>query len=265
MKIVCIAVMTFLFFSCKEAPKKEDIIETSTETEEQVTLSKYPMDLFNVFDAHGGLDNFKKYRTLSFDMPKGDYNENQVIDLYNRMDKITAPNYSLGYDGSDVWLLNEGGTYEGKPKFYHNLMFYFYSMPFVFSDEGLNYEEITPLEVDEVSYPGYKISYNSGVGASPKDEYYLHYDAETFQMKWLGYTVTYYSNEPSDKINWINCGDWEKVNELLLPKEITWYTVEDGLIKEPRSTVSFENVKVSETAKPDNFYAKPENAKVITE
>ena len=65
MKIGCIAVMTFLFFSCKEAPKKEDIIETSTETEEQVTLSKYPMDLFNVFDAHGGLDNFKKYTGIT--------------------------------------------------------------------------------------------------------------------------------------------------------------------------------------------------------
>lgn len=265
MKIVCIAVMTFLTFSCKEAPKKEVIIETSTETEEQVTLNKYPENLFKVFEAHGGLDNYKKYRTLSFDLPKGNYSENQVIDLYKRYDKITAPNYSLGFDGTDVWLDDSEGKYEGKPKFYHNLMFYFYSMPFVFSDEGLNYEETAPLEVDGVSYPGFKISYNTGVGSSSKDNYYLHYNADTFQLKWLGYTVTFYSNESSDKVNWINYGEWVKVNELLLPKAITWHTVEYGEIKEPRNTVEFENAKVSERTMPIDFFTKPEKAKVITE
>lgn len=265
MNKVLIAAIAFLVFSCKDVPKERIKIDTSDNMEIETTQNKYPDNLFRVFEAHGGLNAYKEYRTLSFDMPKPDFAESQIIDLYKRTDKISTPEFSLGYDGTDVWLLDITGNYEGKPKFYHNLMFYFYTMPFVFSDTGLNYEEVQPLEIDGVPYPGYKISYNDGVGASSKDEYYLHYDADTFQMKWLGYTVTYYSKEVSNKISWINYGDWVIVNELLLPKAITWHVVENGEIKEPRSTVNFENTKLSKTAMPSDFYTKPENAKVIAE
>ncbi|TLP80606.1 hypothetical protein [Maribacter sp. ACAM166] len=265
MNKVLIAATTFLVFACKEEPKKQIKMDFSEETEQETTQNKYPENLFKVFEAHGGLDKWKAYKTLSFDIMKPEFTENQIIDLYRRTDKISTPTYSLGYDGDNVWLLDIAGTYEGKPKFYHNLMFYFYAMPYVFADAGLNYEEIPSLEVEGVTYPGYKISYNSGIGASSKDEYYLHYDADTFQMKWLGYTVTYFSKEPSDKISWVNYGDWLKVNEILLPQAITWHVVENGEIKEPAKMVDFENASLSKVARPKDFYTNPENAKLIVD
>ncbi|WP_396634944.1 hypothetical protein [Maribacter sp. R86514] len=256
-------VLALAIFSCKEVPKKETITEAAEEIATQVNLDKYPAELNKVFEAHGGLNAWKGYKTLNFEMPNEKFNELQTIDLHKRFDKISTPAYTIGFDGAEVWLLDNTGDYEGKPKFYHNLMFYFYAMPFVLSDDGIKYEEVDALVYDGVSYPGYKISYNSGIGASSTDEYYIHYDAETFEMRWLGYTMTYFSGEPSKKINWISYNDWVKVDAVLLPKSITWHKVEQGEVKGPAKTVNFENATLSTEAKPNGFYSKPENAVIV--
>jgi len=148
--------------------------------------------------------------------------------------------------------------------FYHNLMFYFYAMPFVLADDGINYSAAKALEFEGKSYPGIRISYNDGVGVSSKDEYFLHYDADTKQMAWLGYTVTYRSGEKSDKINWIRYNDWQEIEGLALPKSLSWYKVEDGKITEVANTRNFEDVVIEDTSKPADFYAKPENGKIVT-
>ncbi|SIQ81139.1 DUF6503 family protein [Maribacter ulvicola] len=256
-------VFSLALFSCKEAPKKEAIADSVEKVEKELDLSKYPTELNKVFEAHGGIKAWKSYKTLKFEMPNKEFNEIQTIDLQKRLDKISTDAYTLGYDGSDVWLSDHTGNYEGKPKFYHNLMFYFYSMPFVLSDEGIKYEEVDALIHDGVAYPGYKISYNSGVGASSTDEYYIHYDAKTYEMKWLGYTMTYFSGEPSEKINWINYAEWVEVDKILLPKVITWYKVEKGEITAPANTVNFENASLSVEAKSTDFYAKPTEAVIV--
>lgn len=263
MKKILVTALVLFVFACKDAPKNEITTDASKPMEQQTVKKNYPENLVNVFEAHGGLEKWKTFKTLSFDIENPDFNETHVTDLYKRIDKIATPTHSLGYDGAEVWLLDTAGTFEGDPLFYHNLMFYFYAMPFVLADGGIHYEEVEALKVDGVSYPGYKISYDSGIGASSKDEYYLHYDAETFKMKWLGYTVTYFSKEDSDKISWINYGDWENVDGLILPKAITWHTVENGNIKGPSKTVNFVHTSLSKVAKSTAFYAKPENATVI--
>lgn len=84
-------------------------------------------------------------------------------------------------------------------------------------------------------------------------------------MKWLGYTVTYFSNALSDKISWINYGDWIEIENVLLPSAITWYTVENAKIAGPAKTVHFENGTLSKKSKPITFYSKPEAARIIKE
>lgn len=266
-KMIKILIMCFvlLTFGCKDDPKEAKYLDSSTDIANKIKLDTYPANFLKVLDAHGGIEAWKEYKTLRFDLPKPDFTESHTIDLYRRFDKITAPSFSLGYSGNEVWLLDSINSYEGNPVFYHNLMFYFYAMPFVLADEGINYEETTPLEVDGVAYPGFKITFDTGVGASSKDEYYIHYDAATFEMKWLGYTVTYFSNTLSDKVSWISYGNWIEVGDVLLPSSITWHAVENGKIEGPAKTVNFENVTVSKTAKSIDFYSKPEEAKVIKE
>lgn len=262
MKLVLVSVFCIMMFSCKEIPKdiKEEI---TAEKVAKIDNLNYPEELHKVFEAHGGLANWKNKRTLSFEIPKKDKTEKHTIDLYSRDEKIEMPDITMGSDGAIIWLHDEKETYKGDAVFYHNLMFYFYAMPFVLSDDGINYEAAEALKFEGKSYPGIRITYNDGIGLSAKDEYYIHYNPETFQMEWLGYTVTYRSGEKSDNVKWIRYNDWMNVEGLKLPKSITWHSYEGREIKEAKPPVNFENVSLSETAHSAGFFVQPEGAKIM--
>ncbi|MDF0715810.1 hypothetical protein PY092_06600 [Muricauda sp. 334s03] len=259
--------LTFLllFFGligCKQNSKPAKIKEP---VQQEISENKavYPDALMKVFDAHGGIKQWKKQRTLSFVLPKPKLAETHTIELWSRMDKIETEQFTMGFDGNETWLLDTDETYKGDVRFYHNLMFYFYAMPFVFADDGIMYSEADDLEYEGKNYPGIKVAFESGVGASSKDEYYIHFDPESHKMAWLGYTVTYRSGETSDNVRWINYKDWQEVNGLLLPKSITWHNYEGRKILEPASTMTFEDVIISENPQPEEFYAKPENGEYV--
>ena len=227
-----------------------------------IDLSKYPADLQKVFAKHGSLATWKKMKALSYEIVKEEGNEKQEIDLQDRRERIEASNFKTGYDGTNFWL-EADTSYKGNAVFYHNLIFYFYAMPFVLADDGIIYGETEPLEYEGKSYPGIRISYNDGVGVSSKDEYFIHYDPTTYEMAWLGYTVTYFSGEKSKKISWIRYDDWKEMSGVVLPNSLTWFKVEEGKLIEPRNTRQFANIKVSETALADAVFAKPAGAKIV--
>ena len=252
--LFCLTILTF-----QQVKAQEETKEMTMKTND----SKYPEALQKIFKAHGGLSAWKSKRTLSFDIPKPDKTEKHTIDLYSRDEKITMPGITMGSDGSEIWLDDAKGAYKGSAVFYHNLMFYFYAMPFVLADDGINYSETEALKFEGTSYPGIRISYDDGVGVSSKDEYFIHYNPETFQMEWLGYTVTFRSGEKSDNVKWIRYNDWMNVEGVTLPKSITWYAYEGRTIKEAKRPVAFENVTLSEAAQSEGFYAMPEGGKVV--
>ena len=254
--------ISLLFISCKEATKiTEKAIENSEMAQQKVAID-YPADLDQVFDNHGGLDRWKSMKALTFEIVKEEGREKTMTDLTNRHERIDGSNFISGYNGKDYWVVSDT-SYKGNPKFYTNLMFYFYAMPFVLSDDGINYNKVKPLTFDDKAYPGYRISYGDGVGISPKDEYFIHYDPETYEMAWLGYTVTYRSGERSDKVGWIRYNDWKKFNGLKLPNSLTWYKTENNKPTEKRNTRNFANVKISETAFPAGTLDMAEEAVVV--
>ncbi len=261
MKKITILLLTLAIGACKPTPKKEETQQAVQEKTEEAK-SPYPEALTKVFDAHGGLQNWKEQRTLSFVLPNPENPETHTVDLWSRKDRIDTEKFSMGFDGKDIWLLDPNKNYQGDPSFYHNVMFYFYGMPFLFADNGITYSETEDLTFEGKNYPGLHIGFESGVGASSKDEYVLHFDPDTHQMAWLGYTVTYGSGEKSDNVRWVRYNDWQTLNGVVLPKSITWYTYEGREILEPRETASFEEATLSTTPKPDNFYTKPEGATV---
>lgn len=259
---ISIVLLSLAFIGCKEAPKETDNTDITTENELNIAEISYPADLQQVFEAHGGLSAWKQQRSLSFDIPKKSGDETHTIDLYSRKDIVKTDAYKMGYDGTDVWLLDPDGNYKGDPVFYHNLMFYFYAMPFVLADDGIRYFETEPLIYEGKEYPGIGIGYQNGVGTSPEDEYFIHYDADNHQMAWLGYTVTYKTGEKSDDIHWIRYDNWTNIAGVLLPKSISWHTVEEGKVGELRNTVTFENILLSKEAVNEAVFAKPEGAEV---
>lgn len=255
--VLLIFTLLLTFAACKNEPTT-----TETTTTPPADLTKYPAALQKVFAKHGGLDTWNKMQALTFEIVDSLGNEKTQTDLHNRRERIESPDFTMGYDGDNFWV-EADTSYKGNPVFYKNLMFYFYAMPFVVADEGIVYGETKPLEFDGKSYPGVRISYNDGVGVSSKDEYFVHYDPATFEMAWLGYTVTYFSGEKSPRVSWIRYNDWKKFNGLLLPNTLSWYKVEDNQPIELRKIREFANVKVSETAFEDAVFVKTAKAEVV--
>lgn len=235
------------------------VIAVSCNTKEEkkeTNQLEYPQDILNVFDAHGGIDKWKSSRTLIFE--KGD--EVHKTDLWSRKTVVQSEEYSYGFDGENIWV-SDTTKFKRDPKFYYNLFFYFYSMPFVLADDGITYEKIDDLKHGEINYSGYKISFQKDKGSSPDDNYYLYFNKENNQMEWLGYTVTYFSKKPTSKMNMIRYHDWQTVNGLKLPKSITWYKKDSlGNPTEPsRPPVDFKNVLIGNEVLDNAEFQKPKN------
>ena len=246
-KIIVLSIAIMALVSCKKAPAP---IKKQTKN--------YPEVFSKIFNKHGGIDKWNELNQLSFVKGK----ETHTIDLRTRKSLIESENYSLGFDGKNVWLTAKDSlSFKGNKDFYYNLYFYFYAMPFVLADDGIIYEKSKPLVFENKSYPGIKISYKANIGSSPDDNYYMYYNPDTFQMEWLQYSVTFFSKKTSSKLNTIRYNDWLNVDDLLLPNSLTWYKKDtNGNITVPdRAPVKFSNQTISkQKASVSIFYESKE-------
>ncbi|AUC23733.1 hypothetical protein BTO15_17255 [Polaribacter sejongensis] len=251
MKKVLLILLLVIAASCKNEAKKDVKKETISEAK----IEKFPTELGKVFDAHGGIDAWRKGQVLSFN--KGE--EVHITDLHSRKIVVNTPEYSLGFDGRDIWSLEEvEGSLKRDPAFYYNLYFYFYAMPFVLADDGIIYEKVADLVFEGTNYPGYKISYKANVGTSPDDNYIVYYNPKRYKMEWLAYTVTFRSKAPVDTYKMIKYNSWENVNGFILPKQITWYSKDkDGKLEPTNKIVDFTMPLISQGKLADSFYEKP--------
>ena len=243
-KLAVLFLVAIVSVSCKTEPKKE------------IKKENFPAELARVFEKHGGIDTWRKARTLSFNLGE----EAHTSDLWSRKIVVNSPKYSMGYDGKDVWLSEkDSGAYRGNPTFYHNLMFYFYAMPFVLADDGIIYDQAKSISFQGKEYKGIRISYKSNIGTSPDDNYIIYYDPLTYQMEWLAYTVTFRSKKPSDNFRLIKYGTWENVRGFQLPKSIRWYKKdENGQPTEPaRPATEFTLPFINQTPLEGSFFEKP--------
>jgi hypothetical protein len=259
-KTLLLAILSLALFNCKQEAKPKDYKGEALD----VTTSVYPEHVSKIFDAHGGIDRWNTFNKLYFEIENEGANEKTTVALKNRASLIDAEHYLLGYDGKDIWLKEKDTVkYKSNPKFYYNLMFYFYAMPFVLGDDGIHYKDVEPLEYEGVSYPGILISYDNGVGESSDDEYILYYHPETHQMEWLAYTVTFFSKEKSKKFSLIKYDQWGKLEGLSLPTTLQWFKYEDGVIGDMRNELKFVNSKLNTKKPEDSFFAPKDNAKII--
>ena len=262
MKKLILLAIAISIFACKN--KTTPSVDYSEENLD-VTTSIYPENITKVFDAHGGLDKWNTMKTLSFTMEKPNGKEVTTVDLKTRAELIDMPTHIQGYDGSTIWIKEKGNNKNdgSRVKFYRGLMMYFYAMPFIVGDDGIIYENAEPLNFEGKTYPGILISYEAGVGASPDDQYIIYYDAETGQMQWLGYTVTFGKGEKSKEFHFIKYSNWQTVEGLVLPETLTWYKYENNLPTEKRNDLQFTDIKLSKEQPEAQIFEVPEDATII--
>ncbi|SDB46703.1 hypothetical protein SAMN03097699_1521 [Flavobacteriaceae bacterium MAR_2010_188] len=258
MKTLIVPFLLFLtIFACKNENVPND--ENQLQVENIDEAREYPNSINKVLEAHGGLETWNKMKTLKFTIAHEEGSEITTTDLRNRYSLIETEKFTIGFDGNEAWIDQDSTYFKNDPNFYHNLMFYFYAMPFVLADEGIEYSEADSLKFEGKSYPGIKISYKDGVGSSSKDEYILYYDQNSHKMAWLGYTVTYFSKEKSTEYSYIKYDEWHTINSLLLPKNLKWFNVENDSIANMRNEMKFENVSLSEQESPNDMFGKPQD------
>ncbi len=255
MKNFPLIVLLFLIAACQGQPKQEE----ATEIVDKPDTAHHTETISKILAAHGGIENWHKMNSMSFDMANG---EQHTINLKSRKVRIDAEKHAIGYNGEDVWISPAENEYRGNARFYHNLYFYFHAMPFVLGDPGIRYEDLPEAEMMGKTYKGVLVSFGDGVGDSPKDNYKLYYDPETYQMGWLMYTVTFRSGESSDRFNLIKYEDWRDVNGVMLPAKLVWYNHENGVPGDPRREIPFTNVELSDEMPDEAMFAMPEDSKI---
>ncbi len=251
-------VLSILVISCSTPTGQE---ADNTATESTPPPRELPASLDAAFKAHGGLSNWDKMRTLEFDVAKSEVTEHHVVDLKSRKVLITSENYQVGFDGKDVWVTPDSAAFDGNARFYHNLYFYFYALPYLAADPGVNYKELGPVTVNGQEYTKLLMTFNEDVGDSPDDQYILYFD-ENDRLGLINYSVTYFDKSRATRYNAIKYEDWTPVNGLLLPRTLVGYVWKNDSLTTKRYEREFQNPLLSSVAKGDNFYAKPSGAYV---
>lgn len=224
------------------------------QAESKAATAHHSEQIAKIFKAHGGFNQWAEMKTLKFSKD----GEHHWIDLNSRKVLVEGQKRTIGFDGKNVWVVPDSLT--NGARFYHNLYFYFYAMPFVLGDPGIHYEDVGNKQLFGMNLHGIKISYGDGVGDSPKDNYILYYNEESNTMKALMYTVTFRSQESSDKFSLIKYDTWQDVNGVLLPEKIQWYNFKNDSIGEMRNEVLFTNVSLSKDQVDQNLFAIREGA-----
>ncbi len=215
------------------------------------------------FDAHGSLDHWKSFRTLTFDLisERGEKRDTQHIstDLQDRRELIRTATYDIGYDGTSYWkIMHDSSATNTDPRFMKNLQFYFFAMPFVLADPGVTATSLPPQSISNKMFDVIKITFGDSVGVAPKDQYILYVDPISKRLNYMLYSVTYFDPDRAEKYGALYYRDWQEVDGLLLPKvgERFEWNAEDKSLGKSRGFKRFQNVQLLVESKDSQFFSK---------
>ncbi len=255
---------TLLFSGCAQSGKEseENVPAEKTNGEERY----FPPLLQELLSQHGGYDTWQQYKKLEYNLvgPKGT-REHQLFNLQNRKTLIKKDAaFTIGYDGNDVWVMPQ---IEAMPRarFYYNLHVYFFGLPFFIADPGAQYENLGTITFNGNNYERLKVTYQSGVGNSPDDQYILYLDADSKQLSFINYSVTFSDPTKAEQYNALVYENWQEVNGLLVPGAYTGYVWENDTLGRQRYHQEFENIRFSETPPSDSLFSRPEKAAIAGE
>ena len=246
------------------------VLQSSCVVEQPESASSEPQPEENAIHraiaAHGGMDAWQSFGAVAFDIVRGESATTNTVDLRSRKARMASEQFEIGFDGTDVWIMPGLEAFPGSPSFYNGLDFYFFGMPFLLADPGTVHEDLGRVTVDGEPYDAVRVSFEDDVGASPGDYYVAHFDVESHQLRFLLYTVTFFSGEPNENYNVRVYDEWQEVQGLLVPMKATSFAwdAENMSFGEQRSEATYRNVSI-EASPPDSMmFVMPAGAVVDT-
>lgn len=215
-----------------------------------------------VLDAHGDWSKWINAKAMSYAMIH-ETNltlENHFINLGSRHTRIDGSMFQIGFDGDSVWISPNRETFEGNSvRFYHNLYFYFYSIPYIFTDPGVTVEKVADRTLNGKAYKTFQAKMAEGTGESSKDQYFMLVDPATNMIEYLLYTVTFFDN-PTPTLSALKYEDYRDAGGIKFPRILTGYTFENDSTKGIRYQVSFGDVLLLDEEFEESLFEKPEGA-----
>ena len=233
---------------------------SAPETKEAKENPDYPPVISDVWEAHGGLDRWNEFGMMQFTIGEGPTAETHYVNLANRKVLIESDSFRLGMDGEKVWVEPSLDALGRDARFYHNLIFYFAAIPFVFADPGVNIRDAGTRLLNGNEYRSVAISFKEGTGDADDDEYIMLINPQTNQVEWLLYTVTYFSGEKTDSYNALHYGDYRNVNGLMIVGKLSGYTYANDTTGAQRYANAFSNQSFAKEPMEDGRFEKPEEA-----
>ena len=268
MKTHYYSIFLFTVLLACNTPKEKTNAEKPAVVKEvpAVNMDAYPELFQKALAAHGGLAQWKNFGGLKFDLETTlgeEKKETHLIDLWTRKVRIEGESYVLGMDGENVWVSPSKEEFgQMSARFYHNLIFYFFAMPYVLADPGIIYEDLGETTIGDKTYRALKASFKEGIGDADDDLYVLHFNPDTYEMEMLLYTVTYFSGEKHENYNALVYDNWQVINGLRVPASMKGYKFEDGEITEARYDAVFTNVGLTQDPPAQERFAMPGNAEI---
>ncbi|MDN3202778.1 DUF6503 family protein [Algoriphagus sediminis] len=235
----------FLFTACSESKKPLPDLDPGFE---------------KVLEAHGDWEKFYQGKAFSYQMihETNLTKETHFINLETRETRIDADNFQIGFDGEQAWISPNRESFGGNSvRFYHNLYFYFFAIPYVFTDPGVTVTKVENKTVNGTSYETFAASFEADKGDSPNDQYYMLINPESNRIEYLLYTVTYYGN-PDPAFSALKYDDYRDAGGLSFPRLLTGYTYQDDSTKRVRYQVSFSDALILDEAFDKSLFEKPE-------
>lgn len=224
-----------------------------------------PEDFKKLLDAHGDWSKWVKAKSFSYAMIH-ETNlawENHYIDLSERKVRIDADTWQLGNDGEKVWISPNRQAFQGNSvRFYHNLYFYFFSIPYVFTDPGVNIQKTENKLVNGQSYETFAVTFDENTGVSSGDKYFMLIDPDTGRLAWVLYTVTFFDKN-NTKMNALEYADYRDRGGLVFPRLLTGYQYENDSTTRLSYQVSFADASLSEDPIEEEFFAMPKKNAVV--
>lgn len=215
-------------------------------------------DLLNqCITAHGGIKKWNSYSGLTYTVVTNAGESQQTIQLKDRRTYHKTEKYEMGYNGRSTWVKGDKDAVPTKnPDFFHNIDFYFFAIPFVIADPGVNLAYSGKMDVKGVSYEVLEVSYGDKVGIAPGDVYKLLINPNTKQMEWLLYSVTFF-DKTSKRLSAKHYTGWQEVNGLLVPTIMENYKFENGeVLGEAGSPRKFKDIKFVKKLKNEGIFSE---------
>lgn len=188
-----------------------------------------------MIEAHGGMDAWQKAPSVRFEdrfqPSEGEGFSTTIVEQGSRRACIDMPESGarMAWDGEKAWSLNwKSGA---PPRFMALLNYYFLNLPWLTQDPGVVLGEPgkAKLRDETIEYTTLRMTFEDGIGDTPKDYYELYIHPETHRLRACEYIVTYRSLLPpgvdATPPHILVFDEFTTVSGLLVP---TSYTIYDG-------------------------------------